>query len=120
MIASASLKGVGQLRTHAAHDAAHVWIEHHAKDLVKIEVVLGKTLHPWLVVVQSINIKNEYVNIRNFKECIDGDERPPRVARPCHHLEHPPGHLAEPHPPDRLQYHGLFGSDFDPDPDPDN
>ena len=74
MIAPVYLKGVGQLRTHAAHDAAHVWMMFHAKDAIKIDFVPQRGERKSTSMVRRFQVKNlkdEYVVVRTLKECIE-------------------------------------------------
>ena len=74
MIAPVFLKGVGQLRTHAAHDAAHVWMMFHAQDAIKIDFVPQRGERKSTSMVRRFQVKNlkdEYVVVRTLKECIE-------------------------------------------------
>ena len=66
-------KGWEQLRTHAAHDAAHVWMITHANDAVKIDFVPqgGKKSVSLIRRFQVKNARDEYVVVRTLKECIE-------------------------------------------------
>lgn len=129
-------EGWEQLRTHAAHDAAHVWMIFHAHDAVKVDFVpqRGERRSTSLVRrFQVKNLKDEYVVVRTLKECIeyvqgrtgrnfwddmanDGDtydfasiENLKKMS--CEDADD--SESVTTHPPDRSLQDDLFGSDSD-------
>lgn len=136
MIAPVFLKGVGQLRTHAAHDAAHVWMIFHAHDSVKIDFVPQRgerNLTSTVRRFQVKNLKDEYVVVRTLKECIeyvqgrtgrnfwndmanDGDTYDFTSIESLKKISCEDAHdsaSVTTHPPDKSVHDDLFGSDSD-------
>ena len=136
MIAPVFMKGVGQLRTHAAHDAAHVWIIFHAHDAVKVDFVPQRGERKSTSLVRRFQVKNlkdEYVVVRTLKECIeyvqgrtgrnfwddmlyDGDSYDLTSIENLKKMSCEDADDSESvttHPPDRSLHDDLFGSDSD-------
>lgn len=74
VLEAVTVKNIGLLPPQAAHDAAHVWMEYHAKDSIIIDFVpkrgeQGETVGS----IRRFRVKNdkdEFVIVRTLRECI--------------------------------------------------